>query len=89
MTVYQARSQHSLIVKTSSDGINTYKLPSLGYSITDRHLPRGFVTSKNPILQFYVIIQIVIVLTFYLTVAFWHADMVTTVVVYKDANINV
>jgi len=37
-----------LIVETSSDGINTYKLPSLGYRITDRHLPRGFVASRKP-----------------------------------------
>jgi hypothetical protein len=46
--IYQARDQCPLIVKSSSDGINTYKLPSLGYEITDRHLPRGFVTSRKP-----------------------------------------
>ena len=46
--LYQARDQYSLIVETSTSGINTYKLPSLGYNITDRHLPRGFVTSKKP-----------------------------------------
>jgi len=46
--LYQARDQYPLIVETSSDGINTYELPSLGYRITDRHLPRGFVTSKKP-----------------------------------------
>jgi len=42
------RDQYPLIVKTSSSGINTYKLVSLGYEVTDRHLPRGFVTSKKP-----------------------------------------
>ena len=36
------------IVKSSADGINIYKLPSLGYEVTDCHLPRGFVTSKKP-----------------------------------------
>jgi len=46
--VYQMRDQYPLIVKTSSSGINTYKLVSLGYEVTDRHLPRGFVTSKKP-----------------------------------------
>ena len=46
--LYQARDQYPLIVETSSDGINTYKLPSLGYRITDRHLPRGFVASRKP-----------------------------------------
>ncbi len=37
-----------LLVKSSSDGINTYKLPSLGYEVTDRHLLRGFVTPRKP-----------------------------------------
>jgi len=46
--LYQARDQNPLIVETSSDGINAYELPSLGYTITDRHLPRGFVTSRKP-----------------------------------------
>jgi len=46
--IYQAYDQYPLIIKSSSDGINTYKLPSLDYKITDRHLPRGFVTSKKP-----------------------------------------
>ena len=46
--IYHARHQYPLIVKTSSDGINSYKLPSLGYEITDRHLPRSFVTSRKP-----------------------------------------
>ena len=46
--LYQVRDQNPLIVETSSDGINTYELPSLGYTITDRHLPRGFVTSRKP-----------------------------------------
>ena len=46
--IYQARNQYPLIIKTSSNGINSYKLPSLVYEITDRHLPRGFVTSRKP-----------------------------------------
>jgi hypothetical protein len=46
--IYQMQDQCSFIVESSSDGINTYKLASLGYQITDRHLPRGFVTSKKP-----------------------------------------
>ncbi|CAG8797218.1 18174_t:CDS:2 [Gigaspora margarita] len=33
--IYQAHHRHPLIIQTSSDGINTYKLPSLGYEITD------------------------------------------------------
>ena len=45
--VYQNRHQHSTL-KSSVDDINTYVLPSLGYEVTDRHLPRGFVTSKKP-----------------------------------------
>ena len=48
MKIYQARNQYPLITKTSSNGINSYKLPSLVYEITDRHLPRGFVTSRKP-----------------------------------------
>ena len=46
--MYNARHLYPLIVSSSDDGINTYKLPSLGYEITDRHLPRGFVTSRKP-----------------------------------------
>jgi hypothetical protein len=46
--IYQRRDQYPLIVKSLSDGICTYKLPSLDYEITDRHLPRGFVTSRKP-----------------------------------------
>ena len=34
--------------KSSTNGIDTYELPSLGYEVTDHHLPRGFVTSKKP-----------------------------------------
>ncbi|RIB22321.1 hypothetical protein C2G38_2033679 [Gigaspora rosea] len=45
--IYQARYRYSLIIN-SSNNINTYKLYSLGYEITDRHLPRGFVTSRKP-----------------------------------------
>jgi hypothetical protein len=66
----KACDQYPLIVETSSDGINTYELPSLGYRITDRHLPRGFVTSRKPALQFFVIIQIATVLTIYLMAGF-------------------
>jgi len=40
-------SEYPLIIETSFDCINTYQLPSLGYNITDRHLPRGFVTSRK------------------------------------------
>ncbi|RIB16780.1 hypothetical protein C2G38_2315689 [Gigaspora rosea] len=46
--IYEARYLYPLIVSSSDDGINSYKLPSLGYEITDRHLPRGFVTSRKP-----------------------------------------
>ncbi len=46
--IYQAHDQYSLIVKSSSDGINMYKLPSLGYEITVHYLPRGFITLKKP-----------------------------------------
>jgi hypothetical protein len=46
--IYQTRNKYPLITKTSSDGINSYKLPSLVYEITDRHLPRGFVTPRKP-----------------------------------------
>jgi hypothetical protein len=46
--IYQMRDRYPSIVKSSSDGICTYKLPSLGYEVTDRHLPRGFVTSRKP-----------------------------------------
>ncbi|RIB12828.1 hypothetical protein C2G38_2199606 [Gigaspora rosea] len=46
--IYEARHLYPLIVSSSDDGINTYKLPSLDYEITDRHLPRGFVTSRKP-----------------------------------------
>ncbi len=41
------RNHNPLLIKSSSDSINTYKLPSLGYEITDRHLLRGFVISKK------------------------------------------
>jgi hypothetical protein len=46
--IYSTRNQYPLVLKSLSDGISTYKLLSLGYKITDRHLPRGFVTSKKP-----------------------------------------
>ncbi|RIB25350.1 hypothetical protein C2G38_2031103 [Gigaspora rosea] len=46
--IYEARHLYPLIVSSSDDGINTYKLPSLDYEITDRHFPRGFVTSRKP-----------------------------------------
>jgi hypothetical protein len=46
--IYRTRNEHPLITETSSDCINTYQLPSLGYKITDRHLPRGFVTRRKP-----------------------------------------
>ena len=46
--IYQTRNEHPSITETSSDRINTYQLPSLGYMITDRHLPRGFVTRRKP-----------------------------------------
>ncbi|RIB07630.1 hypothetical protein C2G38_2213909 [Gigaspora rosea] len=45
--IYQACHMYPLIIN-SFDGINTYKLHSLGYDITDRHLPRGFVTTRKP-----------------------------------------
>ncbi len=46
--IYQARDQYPLIIKSLSDGINIYKLPLLGYEITDQHLSRGFITSRKP-----------------------------------------
>jgi len=46
--IYQAHHIHPSVIKSSSNGINTYKLPSLDYEVTDRHLPQGFVTSKKP-----------------------------------------
>lgn len=46
--IYKARHLYPLIINSSDDDINSYKLPSLGYEITDRHLPRGFVTSRKP-----------------------------------------
>ncbi|RIB30499.1 hypothetical protein C2G38_2152436 [Gigaspora rosea] len=46
--MYEARHLYPLIISSSDDSINTYKLPSLGYKITDRHLPRGFVTPRKP-----------------------------------------
>jgi hypothetical protein len=46
--IYRTQDQYPSFVKSTSDGINTYKLASLGYEVTDRHLPRGFVTSKKP-----------------------------------------
>ncbi len=46
--IYQARDQYSLVVKSLSYNINTYKLSSLEYKITDRHFSRGFVTSRRP-----------------------------------------
>ncbi|CAG8849383.1 27932_t:CDS:2, partial [Gigaspora margarita] len=45
--VYKARHLYPLTVNSFDDGINSYKLPSLGYEITDHHLPRGFVTSRK------------------------------------------
>lgn len=45
--MYKAQHMYPLIISSSDDSINTYKLPSLGYEITDRYLPRGFVTSKK------------------------------------------
>ena len=48
MKIYQVRYIHPLVIKSSSNGINTYKLSSLDYKVTDRHLPWGFVTSKKP-----------------------------------------
>ncbi len=47
MKIYQAHHIHSSVIKSSSNGINTYKLPSLDYEVTDCHLPRGFVTSRK------------------------------------------
>ncbi|CAG8815825.1 23594_t:CDS:2, partial [Gigaspora margarita] len=45
--IYLARYRYTPII-SCSDNINSYKLPSLGYEITDRHLPRGFVTIRKP-----------------------------------------
>jgi len=46
--IYLRRNQYPSVVKSSSNGLHTYRLASLGYEVTDRHLPRGFVTSKKP-----------------------------------------
>ena len=46
--IYPTRNQYALVLKSSSDGISTYKLLSLGYEITDRYFLREFVTSKKP-----------------------------------------
>ncbi|RIB07183.1 hypothetical protein C2G38_2046214 [Gigaspora rosea] len=46
--IYQAHHGYPSIIQTSSNGINTYKLPSLDYEIMDRHLPRGFVMNWKP-----------------------------------------
>ncbi|RIB07276.1 hypothetical protein C2G38_2274799 [Gigaspora rosea] len=40
--IYKARYLYPLTINSSDDNINSYKLPSLGYEITDRHLPRVF-----------------------------------------------
>ncbi|RIB19126.1 hypothetical protein C2G38_2182720 [Gigaspora rosea] len=45
--IYRIYDISSFII-SSSNNINIYKLSSLGYEITDRYLPRGFVTSKKP-----------------------------------------
>ncbi|RIB24490.1 hypothetical protein C2G38_2031826 [Gigaspora rosea] len=45
--IYKAFHLYPLIINSSNDDINSYKLPSLGYEITDRHLPRSFVTSRK------------------------------------------
>ncbi|RIB19121.1 hypothetical protein C2G38_2182716 [Gigaspora rosea] len=50
--VYRNRDIYPIVKSTSDNGINTYELPSLGFEITDRHLPRGFVTSKKPNISF-------------------------------------
>ncbi|RIB12811.1 hypothetical protein C2G38_2199672 [Gigaspora rosea] len=49
-TTYQQRHNNDFQKEfvRSSNNIDTYKLSSLGYEITDRHLPRGFVTSRKP-----------------------------------------
>ena len=39
---------YSLIIKSSFDSINTYKLSFLGYEVTDHHLSRGLITSRKP-----------------------------------------
>ena len=41
------RDQYPLIIKSSSDSINTYKLSLLDYEVTDYHLPRGFITCRK------------------------------------------
>ncbi|RIB11584.1 hypothetical protein C2G38_2042552 [Gigaspora rosea] len=45
--IYRAPNQNYFVID-SSNNINTYKLLSLGYEITDCHLLRGFVTLKKP-----------------------------------------
>ena len=47
MKIYQAYYIYPLVIKSSSNGINIYKLPSLDYKVTNRHLLRGFVTFRK------------------------------------------
>ena len=61
--IYQARNQYPLITETSSNGINSYKLPSLVYKITNCHLPRGLLLLGNHLQTFFAITYIVITLT--------------------------
>ena len=61
--IYQARNQYPLITKTSSNGINSYKLPSLVYEITDFHLPKALLLLGNHLQTFFTITHIVITLT--------------------------
>ncbi|CAG8838007.1 20419_t:CDS:2, partial [Gigaspora margarita] len=45
---YMNALRYPSIINVSSDDIYTYKLPSLGYKVSDCHLPQGFVIAKKP-----------------------------------------
>ncbi|CAG8843924.1 41848_t:CDS:2, partial [Gigaspora margarita] len=46
--IYQSCFKYSSIINVSSDDIYSYKLPSLGYKISDCYFPQRFVTAKKP-----------------------------------------
>ena len=79
--IYQAHNQYPSNIESSSDGINTYELPSLGYKITDRHLPRGFVTSRKSDTSDFVYCD-------QRSDVSWHAGMVIIVIACNVVNSN-
>ena len=51
--IYQARNRYPLITKTLFNGINSYKLPSFVYEITDRRLPKALLLLGNHLQTFF------------------------------------